>query len=930
MHVRVRQLGLVCVRVVALASAYLLVQKLVTTQRRFRYEQEEYLPEVISFGTASTGMLRAMTNLQSSPRLSKRRRDETPNRRLKRRGNDVDSSEVSSSPLPPPPPPAPPDPPPVIPPDIIGLKIKCPFDLPPTSPFDVNSNMTSILWHDSPLIRDIVPYSTDTEEKELFRESEEMSNDHSDMNSSSLCDSDSRSISELLAANPRPKRSHFETQTPNSSDIDCTEYSYDGCIEPKAQELPLWAPVLSEFRANPKALKYLKTYETTTLNEDPVATEMMVHDPILPLLYTDSGWGVLSAAALLKGRTAEKSPHTRFAVQESAVMARPPPRGDIAINTLLTSNASSLDDAKENDETSKNISFLKAWSELYPGSVPSMETTSGSFAPLPFSHFALPLKSMGGICMDPNSNFLMLVDPIQRQVFRISPTGRVSTIGGGLRTAERASGLEMDLSDILVPISSPMMRKDDYGTEMSAAVSPSSSVKKEGGPRDGLGRQAQFLTPSGITVDANGASYVCDTGARTIRKISLDLQNPQKRLYDVTTLAGSYTSSFDGTRPSLIGRIRRVSLPDGNVTTLGVRLHCSSPTPSLLRTTGITVSPIDGTIFVCSGTCVHHVHPNGTLIQTFGKKYDKYPSQSIISSPSSRWWRSHSPLREKKGEKEKTRKSTRAANADYIEHVLPPMPDLQWTTRDQFVESDNAMSSLCFLDGHASEARFVQVADVAVGRRGELYVTEFAQNVIRVLDRRRPIFNGYKQGPLEFSVWAGNGEKGWRDGMISSAHFNAPQGITTDREGNLYIAEIGTLKIRKIAQLGLLCKVSESDRVNDMLFPDKYELHGRVKKWRTEDELSRKLLRKVSRDLRRNYMSCLLVVRSRHDVFGTLNIEAKKPKLEELLLKLKRKSRRTTRGTTKTDRDISTDMSSVGGQDQKVRSCVSDEVSSIA
>src|SRR5262245_47686926 len=42
------------------------------------------------------------------------------------------------------------------------------------------------------------------------------------------------------------------------------------------------------------------------------------------------------------------------------------------------------------------------------------------------------------------------------------------------------------------------------------------------GYRDGLGEQARFRTPSGLTIDASGALYVADTGNNMIRRIAPD------------------------------------------------------------------------------------------------------------------------------------------------------------------------------------------------------------------------------------------------------------------------------------------------------------------------------------------------------------------------------------------------------------------------
>ena len=60
------------------------------------------------------------------------------------------------------------------------------------------------------------------------------------------------------------------------------------------------------------------------------------------------------------------------------------------------------------------------------------------------------------------------------------------------------------------------------------------------GDKDGYGRNAQFRTPSGIAVDADGNLFVSDSDSNTIRRLSFDSEGVL-----VKTIAGSGSNGFD-------------------------------------------------------------------------------------------------------------------------------------------------------------------------------------------------------------------------------------------------------------------------------------------------------------------------------------------------------------------------------------------------
>ncbi|MGN6647108.1 MAG: choice-of-anchor D domain-containing protein [Cytophaga sp.] len=110
-------------------------------------------------------------------------------------------------------------------------------------------------------------------------------------------------------------------------------------------------------------------------------------------------------------------------------------------------------------------------------------------------------------------------------------------------------------------------------------------------------------------------------------------------------------------------------------------------------------------------------------------------------------------------------------------------------------------------DGPAEQASFSAPNDVVLDAEGNLYVADWANHKIRKIT---------PQGMV--STLAGNGTQGYLDATGADAMFNSPKGLAIDKDGNLFVAEYGGRKIRKVTPQGVVTTIASSPPVGPQIF----------------------------------------------------------------------------------------------------------------
>jgi sugar lactone lactonase YvrE len=355
------------------------------------------------------------------------------------------------------------------------------------------------------------------------------------------------------------------------------------------------------------------------------------------------------------------------------------------------------------------------------------------------------------------------------------------------------------------------------------------------GDRDGLGIQALFNRPIGIAVDGSGAVYVADSKNHKIRKISADGY--------VTTFAGSGESGHqDG-----IGSQASFSYPKGIAIDSSGNLYVADEkfrkiTPigevstlnleSIYGVNGIAISS-DGNLYVTDDDRVFKVYVNGSIAtQIAGSEIpgssDGPGNLASFSYPFGIALDNFGNLFIADVNNDKIRKidsqgnvSTFAGVGNRVDGVgnqssfLVPELVVVDGSGNVFVSDFNKIRKVSpngvvtsFAgsgeygpeDGVGTQAIFDYISGLAIDQNGYIYAAERDYQQIRKVSPDGVV-----------STYAGSGERGDADGSRTNATFNNPTGLTVDDDGNLYVVDTGSKKIRKISASGTVSTVANLD-----------------------------------------------------------------------------------------------------------------------
>jgi sugar lactone lactonase YvrE len=261
------------------------------------------------------------------------------------------------------------------------------------------------------------------------------------------------------------------------------------------------------------------------------------------------------------------------------------------------------------------------------------------------------------------------------------------------------------------------------------------------GLTNGKAASASFSNPMGIAVDSIGNVYVADSRNNIIRKINTD--------GIVTTLAGSgIAGSADGK-----GSSASFFFPTALAADAAGDVYVADTHNSLIR----KITP-DGVVTTLAGrppsNPVYKKNDTARFDNPYGIVADKMGNLFVCD------W-----------------------DKDVIKKISP-------AGKVTILAGSGDRGSK---DGIGTKASFYLPEGIIIDSKDNLYITDTYNNMIRKISPDGVV-----------TTLAGKSTKGSADGKGTAASFNHPDGITIDKNGNVYIADVGNNKIRKITPDGMV------------------------------------------------------------------------------------------------------------------------------
>ncbi|MDB5267951.1 MAG: hypothetical protein JWP58_991 [Hymenobacter sp.] len=335
---------------------------------------------------------------------------------------------------------------------------------------------------------------------------------------------------------------------------------------------------------------------------------------------------------------------------------------------------------------------------------------------------------------------------------------------------------------------------DTASYSSTAAVTTLAGVAGRKGSADGSGPAARFAYPMGVAVTANGTLYVADEENMTIRRLSA--------LGQVTTTAGASATkgSADGPGPAA-----RFYHPAGLAVAADGTLYVADGENHTIR----KIMP-DGTVSTVAGTAGHKGAtdglgplarfnlPHGVAVDASGVLYvaDTF-NHTIRKITPAGYVTTLAGQAGHKGSADGAGAMARffhpAAVAVDAQGVLYVADNGNGTIRK--ITATGEVTTLAgdarhggHADGPGATARFRAPTGVAVDARGNVYVVDHLNALIRKITPAGEVIT-LVGSALRF---------GPNDGIGAAARFNGPGGIAVDASGTLYVTDSVNNTIRKI------------------------------------------------------------------------------------------------------------------------------------
>jgi uncharacterized protein (TIGR03437 family) len=377
------------------------------------------------------------------------------------------------------------------------------------------------------------------------------------------------------------------------------------------------------------------------------------------------------------------------------------------------------------------------------------------------------LNSPGGMAFDSSGN-LYVADTLNNRVRMVNPQGIISTFAGnggisvpgfwgdgGPATAAQIHGpvqIAVDSGNnvyIVAAADNTIRKVDTTGTISIFAGEGYKGYYGDNGTTGATGQAnvAGITSPQDMWINKDGTVLIADTGNAVIRKVATD--------GTITTVAGNGSVGLAG---------------DGVATTL-----------SMVSPFGVTADS-SGNFYIAEfGTSrIRKVDTSGNITTAIGNGIQGFagdggpPNKVEMSQPTA----------------VELDSSGNIYFADFLNNRLRRLSGGNVNTF-----AGNGAVAYSGDGGAATSAQLNTPLGVALGPGGLIYISDNANNVVRQVSSAGVI-----------QTFAGNGTAGsGGDGNAATgAQLNGPQGVAVDSAGNLYVADSQNHKVRKVSTSGVI------------------------------------------------------------------------------------------------------------------------------
>jgi uncharacterized protein (TIGR03437 family) len=417
-----------------------------------------------------------------------------------------------------------------------------------------------------------------------------------------------------------------------------------------------------------------------------------------------------------------------------------------------------------------------------------------------------------GVAVDASGS-LFILDSAGPRLRKVDPSGTITTIagygvagysgdGGPATSAQlnNPNGIVLDTSGVLYiadTYNSRIRKVASDGTITTVAGNGSAGYSGDGGPAP----KAQLNNPTGIALDATGNLYIADSINYRVRRVSTD--------GTITTVAGNGGYGYTGDGGPATSA--EMTAPGGVSLDKAGNLYIADRGNQRIRkVSGGTISTIAGSTFGDGAPAVFgrlnwpnavakDKNGNVYVADSFNNSVRKIAADGTITTLAGTGVSGYSGDGGSAVKAQLNKPSGVAVDASDGVYIADG-----WNFRVRKVATNGTITTIAGSGnccnawgdgGLATQAQLWNPQGLFVDTSGSLFIADCASNRIRKVDATGKI-----------TTVAGNGASGSAGdgGPATGAQLNCPVGVAVDPAGDLYIADTGNHRIRKVDNKGTI------------------------------------------------------------------------------------------------------------------------------